>query len=401
MTPAVILSRASSSIMVQQRGHKYPAVMDSDMSQEVFLGLGADDREEIFGRLPSNKDPNWCKTPTGHIKRPMNAFMVWSQIERRKIMEQWPDMHNAEISKRLGKRWKLLPDYEKIPFIKEAERLRLKHMADYPDYKYRPRKKSKSSIPVRVGDKVPLKTSKSHQGGRASASATSTATSRGLKIRTPSSKHRASFDSNKFKGYDEGISDDDTVDVELASPMTSQPGGQRPAVGVFHHQQAAMTPGEQQTQLAAQLRVKVSTTTFHQPTSKMPVGLSSGSSVPHSLPESSPRVSSSSEPLAPLSSTGRSSIGRSSTPTSTSSSSFVSSASSDEELDEEILHIISNANFDTMPMDCSTLDKDFDATFHTNSGSHFDFPDYCTPEVNEMISGDLLVPSISDLVFTY
>jgi transcription factor SOX4/11/12 (SOX group C) len=52
-------------------------------------------------------------------------------------------------------------------------------------------------------------------------------------------------------------------------------------------------------------------------------------------------------------------------------------------------------------MDCSTLDKDFDATFHTNSGSHFDFPDYCTPEVNEMISGDLLVPSISDLVFTY
>ena len=74
----------------------------------------------------------------------MNAFMVWSQIERRKISEVAPDMHNAEISKRLGKRWKLLTDTERQPYIEEAERLRLLHMQEYPDYKYRPRKKAKT-----------------------------------------------------------------------------------------------------------------------------------------------------------------------------------------------------------------------------------------------------------------
>lgn len=68
--------------------------------------------------------------------------MVWSQIERRKICEQTPDMHNAEISKNLGRLWKTLNDEERQPFIDEAERLRQLHMREYPDYKYRPRKKT-------------------------------------------------------------------------------------------------------------------------------------------------------------------------------------------------------------------------------------------------------------------
>lgn len=80
----------------------------------------------------------------GYVKRPMNAFMVWSRIRRRHISNDYPRLHNSEISKILGAEWKLLAENEKMPFIDEAKRLRKKHMADHPDYKYKPRRKPKT-----------------------------------------------------------------------------------------------------------------------------------------------------------------------------------------------------------------------------------------------------------------
>lgn len=319
-------------------------------------------RRQQFGSLKVDvnsptpyTDATQCKKVTNHIKRPMNAFMVWSQIERRKICEQEPETHNAEISKRLGLRWKNLSDLERRPYIEEAERLRLLHMQEYPDYKYRPRKKGKIA-PKRQEKSQSSRSSKKSSHHRSSRRSSTLPTATITAHHPNQLKLKLSID-DKFK---KSIRQSKHVPVyvgQLTPPakVPSSPTAEDPA-----------SPESTNLSLYEDMVVDVKPRI---------VGMISSSPSPSSSSSSSSASSVQSPPRT-----------------------FADTSTQLSDLDAltEVFDLASNGQPDITNFSLSTL-GDIDAmdSASSSSGTHFEFPDYTTPEVSSILGVDWLSSGVN------
>lgn len=376
-------------------------------------------------------DATKCKKQTNHVKRPMNAFMVWSQIERRRISEVQPDMHNAEISKRLGKRWKTLNEEERQPYIEEAERLRLLHLQEYPDYKYRPRKKAKGATSTGSDAAVKGKDSKksSHKSHKPQSSILGNS-SKVVKV-TQSSNANITNAANRLKlklTIDKKFKD--SIKASRAVPMSmsqltppakvpSSPSMDLPASpesASFYHDHDLSYPSTGSPQ-----DIKATLPLQHSLQVIQPSPMDS----PHYTSLTSPNyVATISPQMSPI---GHQPAIQSPahSPVQPAVAHFTIKNEPDPQPEQntladldnitDLLQLPSNWQFEFNNMDIAKLaDTDINYMDYSGSstsssthpesstaGSHFEFPDYCTPEVSEMLGGsDWLESSLGCLVAT-
>ena len=112
-----------------------PAGSLSPISEPIseLKSQGSVEREESSTKPLQNGN---SETPVNHIKRPMNAFLLFCQRYRRPFNVLYPGRDNREISTILGKHWREMKPEQKEPYKEKARELLRRTKESHPDFKY-------------------------------------------------------------------------------------------------------------------------------------------------------------------------------------------------------------------------------------------------------------------------
>uniref|UniRef100_A0A4W6BIN1 Protein capicua homolog n=1 Tax=Lates calcarifer TaxID=8187 RepID=A0A4W6BIN1_LATCA len=103
-------------------------------------------RTQSLSALPKDGEKNSPgKREKDHIRRPMNAFMIFSKRHRALVHQRHPNQDNRTVSKILGEWWYALGTKEKQKYHDLAFQVKEAHFKAHPDWKWCNKDRKKSS----------------------------------------------------------------------------------------------------------------------------------------------------------------------------------------------------------------------------------------------------------------
>lgn len=122
-------------------------VFDTTDSPTTIVPPCTKRRSQSLSALPKDdpKSPRKAKEKD-HIRRPMNAFMIFSKRHRALVHKRHPNQDNRTVSKILGEWWYALNPSEKQQYHDLAFKVKEAHFKAHPDWKWCSRDRKKSSL---------------------------------------------------------------------------------------------------------------------------------------------------------------------------------------------------------------------------------------------------------------
>ncbi|XP_052123918.1 protein pangolin, isoforms A/H/I/S-like isoform X3 [Frankliniella occidentalis] len=149
--PAVVTPGPKQDLQQHQGDHNHRSIMDHQKNS----GSNSDNSKgQDSGNNSNNQDK---KKP--HIKKPLNAFMLYMKEMRQQVVSECTLKESAAINQILGRRWHSLSREEQGKYYEKARQERQLHMQLYPawsardNYGYgaKKKKRKKERVPVDTG----------------------------------------------------------------------------------------------------------------------------------------------------------------------------------------------------------------------------------------------------------
>ncbi|XP_074547293.1 transcription factor 7-like 1-B [Halichoeres trimaculatus] len=156
--PSLLSGFSSRLVQSTQSSIPHPAIVPTVVKQEP--GCSSQPGKSMSDAQRPEKEEEEKKP---HIKKPLNAFMLYMREERPKVVAQCKVKESATINQILGQRWHSLTKEEQAKYYEMARKERLLHSKLYPGWsardnygKKKKRKRNKSETQLEGEDDFPL-----------------------------------------------------------------------------------------------------------------------------------------------------------------------------------------------------------------------------------------------------